>query len=310
MGELKKERINTITGIKILALLAIFVWHCNVLKKPDLGARACEILFICSGFCMAYNYYKTDFQGNIYEAIQFVLKRIKKFYPLYIITMLISMFYLVCYKGYILNGALMTTGIFNILLIQSWCTGTFNGAAWFLSALMFCYFCTPFILSILRECNRKKKIYLFIAVLFIRLALEYIRISYPSIISFSLHSYPLVRMLEYFLACIMGSFFIDMKEKLDEYLTIKSKNKYTILFNILEVLGLVSYISAVILFDNIWYRGLFVLIGLILISIYAFQKGIISKILSNKFFTKVSKYEMEFFLWHQVIINFFNANRI
>lgn len=295
-----KVRINSLTGIKILSLFAIFIWHCELLSAPDLGARACEILFICSGFCMAYNYCSTNFQGTIHEAIQFVMKRIKKFYILYIITMLLALFFLVRFKGYVLNGALITMGFFNIFLIQAWCTGTFNGASWFLSALLFCYFCTPFIISILSKCNKKKKIYLFIGVLFVRLLFEYIRIHFPGILSLSLHSYPLIRMIEYFLSCIAGSYFLEVRDSI----LFKKSKKDKIIFNALEVLSLIIYIYLVIKYNNIWYRGVYVFIGLILVIIYAFEQGFISKILSNKLILYFAKYEMEFFLWHQVIINF------
>ena len=248
---------------------------------------------------MAYNYSYVGFQGTIYEAIRFVTKRIKKFYVLYIITMLIALIFLIKFKGYILNGALMTMGLLNILLVQSWCTGTFNGASWFLSALLFCYFCTPFIMSILSKLDKKKKCILFIAILIIRLFLEYARIQFPGILSFSLHSYPLIRMIEYFLACIVGSCFSELKDKLSDK---NIKNRF-IIFSALELLSLITYVFLTIKYNEIWYRGIYVFIGLILIFIYAFEEGFISKLISNKLILYFAKYEMEFFLWHQVIIN-------
>ena len=295
----KKKKIHSITGIKMIALFLVFVWHINIVKEPDLGARACEILFICSGFCMAYNYYDKNFLGTIFEGIDFFIKRIRKFYILYLLTMVIAMFFLVNFKGYILNKALLIMGLFNALLIQTWCTGTFNGASWFLGTLIFCYFCTPFILSIIKKNEKyKKMIILFLSILGIRLILEYIRLNFPGIVSFSLHTFPLIRMLEYFLACIAGVFFSKVKNNIENIKNIKY------IFSICELLVLIMYVLFVIKYNNIWYRGVFSFLGIIMIFLFSFQKGIISEILGCKMIQAFSKYEMEFFLIHQVVINF------
>ncbi len=63
-GNKDKPRINSLTAFKVLALLAVFIWHCELLSYPDLGARACEILFICSGFCMLIIIAMLDFKGR------------------------------------------------------------------------------------------------------------------------------------------------------------------------------------------------------------------------------------------------------
>ncbi len=295
----EKNRIYSITGIKMIALFLVFIWHINIVKTPDLGARACEILFICSGFCMAYNYYDKNFLGTIFEGINFFTKRIKKFYILYLITMVLAMFFLVKYKGYILNKALIIIGLFNTLLIQTWCTGTFNGASWFLGTLMFCYFCTPFILSIIKKNeNYKKMIMLFLAILSIRLILEYIRLNFPGIVSFSLHTFPLIRMLEYFLACIAGVSFLKFRVNIENIKNVR------FIFSLCELVALSMYIFLVVKYNNVWYRGIFSLLGIIVIYLFSFQKGIISKLLGLKIIQEFSKYEMEFFLIHQVVINF------
>ena len=295
----KKEKIYSITGIKMIALFLVFIWHINIVKTPDLGARACEILFICSGFCMAYNYYDKNFFGTIFEGIYFLKKRIKKFYILYLITMIVAMIFLVKYKGYILNKSFIIIGAFNVLLIQTWCTSTFNGASWFLGTLMFCYFCTPFILSIIRKNdNYKKMIILFLGIFSIRMILEYIRLNFPGILSFSLHTFPLIRMLEYFLACIVGVLFLKFRDNIENSKNVK------VIFSICELLVLTIYIFLVVKYNKIWYRGFFSFLGIIMIFIFSFQKGIISKILGCKVIQEISKYEMEFFLIHQIVINF------
>jgi len=295
----EKHKINSITGLKILLLLAIFIWHCGILKAPDVGARACELLFICSGFCMAYNYYQKKFEGTIYEATQFTLKRLKKFYILYIITMILAIIYSVFCKGYRIDGNLIAKTILNVLLLQPWWKlETFNGASWFIAVLTFCYFCTPFIFSILKKYSKQRN-WIFFIILSIRLLIEFGYTHCPSIIYFSMHTYPIVRMLEYFLACIIGIFFLEIAENQEE-----KNQKGKIIIAISEIIVVFAYLFFVIYYNNVLYRGIFVLLGLGLVFIIALENGIISKILSNKCILWLAKYEMEIFLLHQVVINF------
>ena len=54
----KPKRIDSLTGLKAIAMLSLFWWHSPIPNPPaDLGARACEILFVASGFLVGYNYF-------------------------------------------------------------------------------------------------------------------------------------------------------------------------------------------------------------------------------------------------------------
>lgn len=47
----EKTMINSLTGIKVIALLLLFVHHSSLPKLPfELGSRMCELLFVISGF--------------------------------------------------------------------------------------------------------------------------------------------------------------------------------------------------------------------------------------------------------------------
>lgn len=50
------ERIGSFVGLKAIALILVFMWHSKVPRpEMDIGARACEFLFLCSGFLVAWN---------------------------------------------------------------------------------------------------------------------------------------------------------------------------------------------------------------------------------------------------------------
>ena len=56
-----KQMINSLTGIKVIALLLLFIHHSSMPKLPfELGSRMCELLFVISGFLVGYNKYNKN----------------------------------------------------------------------------------------------------------------------------------------------------------------------------------------------------------------------------------------------------------
>jgi peptidoglycan/LPS O-acetylase OafA/YrhL len=133
----------------------------------------CEILFICSGFLVGYNYYKRPMTPTYLSSFKYTYKHIRTFYPLEVINLI--------YGIYLYNKKINLTDIqivlINILLIKAWSRYTdlvckFIGFSWFLSALMFCYFLTPFLLGGIN--NIKNSLILFLFVSFIRISIQMI----------------------------------------------------------------------------------------------------------------------------------------
>ena len=75
-----RRKLSAITGLKVLATLGIFVWHCGFLKSPDLGARCVEIFLVASGFLTAYNHHGL-YTGTFDESIAIVRKKLRAIYP-------------------------------------------------------------------------------------------------------------------------------------------------------------------------------------------------------------------------------------
>lgn len=301
----KLPKIYSITGLKVIVLLCIFIWHWQIVSSPDLGARGCELMFICSGFCIAYNYYNKQMDGTIFEAFNFAKVRLKKFYVLYIITMLFALLWLHLYRNFGLTLYNCVQFFFNVTLTQIFFgSSTFNGASWFLTVLLFCYFCTPFILAIIKKCDKKKLglLFLFLFLLLLRLFLEYINLNLPPLFSTSLHTNPFIRLLEYFISCIAGTYFLLIKQR---DIKINIKNNSFLLWSIVEVFVVLLYVCLVIYGNSFLYRGFYSFLGLILVFVIAFQKGIVSSFLSNKLFLCFAKYELEFYLVHRVVIFYF-----
>lgn len=128
-----------ITGLKVLATLGIFLWHCRFLKSSGLGARCAEIFLVVSGFLAAYNHHGTH-EGTLDESVVIVRKKLRAIYPVYLVGLLLAVACMLIARnagGYTRFG-LAATALVRPALMQAWIPGiafAYNGAAWFLSAV-------------------------------------------------------------------------------------------------------------------------------------------------------------------------------
>lgn len=146
---LKKAQLGSITGLKVLATLAIFVWHCALIKAPDLGARCVEIFLVVSGFLTAYNHHG-EYAGTLDECVAVVRKKLRSIYPVYFAGLLLAATCMLVSKNAqgLSSSGLVVTALVDLVLMQAWIPGIafkYDGAAWFLSAVLVCYAVSPFI---------------------------------------------------------------------------------------------------------------------------------------------------------------------
>ena len=152
------KKLTALQFLRFLAFLLVFLFHSahfDFLYNPGGGGAASAVSFfiLLSGFLAGYACITQNISCNFRESLQYVLKKVKKFYPLYIITTAITLLYSGL-KTYILigdwsaAGALLIQLLKNIFLIQSWFPDgyfSFNSPSWFLSTMMLLYLCkTPF----------------------------------------------------------------------------------------------------------------------------------------------------------------------
>lgn len=88
----RQKSINSIIGIKAIAMLLLFWWHSSIPRPTvDIGARTCEILFVVSGFLVGYNYFNRDVPATWKESIRYAAGKIIKFWPLHFATTIFVM---------------------------------------------------------------------------------------------------------------------------------------------------------------------------------------------------------------------------
>ncbi len=187
----------------------------------------------------------------------------------------------------------------NLFLLQAWNMNdafSYNGVSWFLSALLFCYYVSPVLIKHLKSIKISSIYLILFAVARIAIELIDVKLHYQ-IFPFIPHTSPILRCLEFGI----GLFSIPLFIKLLDYIKKFNKKALFSIFSLIEIVVLGLCIYLMLAKNTTWIRGYFVIVYLVLIFAFAFEKGIISKILSMKPLMLLNKIEFEIFLCHSII---------
>ena len=294
----ENKRIKSLDGLKAIMMIILFCWHTPtnpnaIFEKPivDLGARACEILFITSGFLVGYNHYFKPIPITFKNILNYLIDKIAKVWPAHIIAFILIFIFLLKTNFITIDLSLIFKAILNIFLLQSWTSDpySFNGVMWFISSLLFCYLLAPLMMSIYKRKFVEINV-LFILLIFIRIILELN-------ISIDYHTSPIIRSIEFYIGILMIPFYLKLKDSINN-----NSSHIVLIITIIELIITALYIYLAIKMEGIWIRGYFIIPACLLIFIYALNIGIISKFISSNIFMLFSKIQMEFYIFHQVII--------
>lgn len=229
--------ILSLNGLRFYLFLLILATHYkyiinispigqNLYPFLDQGQFAVLFFFILSGFCIALGYSEKFDIINKTTYFSFIKKRIKKIYPLYIITGLIML--MIYYLPHNVNWLYAFIFLYIPMLApySPFPDGGGNGAGWFISALFLCYLITPFIIKFLKRQNLL--LYLFIlyicivCIALIPLAIPFLRHN----ASF-LYKFPLIRIFHYGFGLVLGMIYATNQYKLQK---IKIIQNHSLLF--------------------------------------------------------------------------------
>lgn len=308
------KKIYTLYSIRFFMFICIFVHHCYdnvkipILRQPTL---AVSFFIILSGFLNGYVYIKKDFK--ITDMVKFTKKRIMKFYPLHLLMLFIAIPLSNAFNLTTIEEGIEFIKRFlsNLFLVQSYINDktfyfSFNGATWYLSTYLFLVFVSLPILTIIRKVNEKrfKNIYLGT----IALTIFIVTIPIFSIIKnrgvneeFWLYIFPPIRLFEYIIGIIFGVICSN----------IKIKFKYdNVIFSFLELFAIallyifIKIIATSSMFGKILDNRLnmWIVPSILMIAVFSYQKGFISKILTFKLFVYLGQITMYMFMIHQPLL--------
>ena len=307
---IKKEKLNQLQFLRFLAFMLVFLRHAekwvHFPTPKGNSVNAITFFFMLSGFVGAYSLEGRIKGCGIKDIFIFMKKKILKIYPLYLISTLayIGVMYLSAVlfgSEAVPAGELVPQLIKNLFLLQSWWPGGYfliNGVSWFLSTLMFLYLFTLPVCSIMEKICKMKRgrlIMLLMIMLLIALLAVYNYTLHGINDEFWLYIFPPARLGEYFIGIIIGYYILSIK---------KDAGGTRIVFTVLEIAALLQWVFIMMIPAEGWrYRVMeWVIPNVILIGIFAYGRGHLSKLFSKKIFAFLGDVSFECFLLHVIII--------
>lgn len=270
---------------RIIGTLVAFISHLYMLLLPNniLGGIGVELFFVLSGFTAYYSWGNKELQFK-----GFIKKRCCRLLPMYIITVFGGLVYMI-YAGYNVIYTFIKLPI-HLLCLQTLfpianITTTFNGAAWYVATLLFCYV----VFIPLKKIKYSIWIMLTYSVLLyvLKPAIESIPLQYH----FFYHS-PFVRVIDFYLGIIACYLFKKNHFSLNPVIT-----------TIIEFFIIASIIILLTLFPtSIKIPAIYGTLFAILFIIANSGKGISYRLGKIKFNQKLSTYSYAFYLIHFLII--------
>ena len=273
----------------------------GILKEGYLGV---SFFFILSGFILAYNY-QNKFLEKKACFRNFVFARWARIYPLHLITFFIAIPYTVSSLGespYIW----IKKALSNLFLIHSFSGDpstyfSFNLVSWSISDEWFFYIAFPFIIYLISKIKHTLSKILISSVIILIPILFYILLPENQKLHHSLfYVNPLFRVIDFFIGIFLFNIFTNQKVK-----SFFNKNS-----NILEFSSLCIFLLFFIFHKEVnqtlrfsvyyWVPMSFIILT------FAFQKGYLSRILSNKILIHLGEISFGVYMFHQLILRYLN----
>lgn len=287
--------IRSYQGIRVIAMLIIFLFHAGIIPN---GIFSVTLFFILSGFFMYYKNFEKSCNTTFFQDLIWGIKKIKRLYPVHLITFLISI--PIRYK-WISNhtiSEIVIMGISNLLLLQTLTPKyalSFNNLSWYLSVTLFCYM---FSKSLIKLINKLKinEVTLIIYIWVTQIVLAIILPLFSENYNYIFYMSPYFRILDFYMGMLLCKKYLNRR--------VVPRN-----CTIIELCILVSFVivyGVSFSLPSQFTRGI-VYSPIFLIGIYyiSYEKGFFSKILKNNVLIKLSKISFEFNMIHELVLIIF-----
>lgn len=318
-GERKVNRIQSLEAMRVFMMCLVFISHLEFLSFYSYGDfynsylhnanLAVDFFFVMSGFGMMNSYLAKSNNKIWINPLKFALDKIKKIYPVYLISILIALPYTL-YLSVMDNGvikAIIKTGVKFIMcmsLTQSLLgkkvySHAINGVAWFLSALFIVYLISPIVMKAVSF--SKKKIFDYIGIIVtgiiaITMKIGFLRIEGITNFDDLSYGFPVLRLFYVVLGMWIAKLYISSLKK-------GVKKKENSLSEITICLLSIIWIAARNNFQggNILKFSIDLMVSGGIIACFSRENGIISNILTKSKILQLSKYTMYVYMLHYPI---------
>lgn len=226
-----RERINSISAVRALACLGVFIAHIGFRISDAIGKCSVSIFLVLSGFVMIYSYYGRNriTKFSVVDNAMFAYRRIKGLYPLYLLTTcLMTVFLFVGQDKTPISQAVVKT-IMNLFIVQEWLPirgSSINYVSWYLCVITCTYFVFPWVLRQIETSYNEKKAVICLVVLYgmqVLMGIIGSKIPTPNYIPngwwredctvWFVFNFPPVRTIDFLIGCNLGYLFLCRKDK-------------------------------------------------------------------------------------------------
>lgn len=216
IGGVKNRRLYGIDFLKIISVIVVFSFHCNMHLSVKFGfltpfisqgAIFMDLFFMISGYALEYNQQNRPLI-SIEKTKMFYRSRIVAIYPLYFLMHILFTLFLDAAPQ---SQKLMLAPI-ELSLIQSFFSGLFpyshNGGSWFLSCLMLCYLIFPLAHNLMAD-TKGEKLYVVLGINYLLSAISPLIVIWLELPN--LYSSPYYRSLEFLSGMILARWMFHQK---------------------------------------------------------------------------------------------------
>lgn len=293
-----KPYIYSLSLLKLVAVMGILGCHTGLIDTFDACGRMVEILFLSSGFLMAYNHHA---QQQPQTGWQVVKSKLPRFYPIHVICFLLQWLFVATWTAKPLSF-LLSVGVLNLALQQAWFVRTefsYNNVSWFLSALVYAYAMTP---TIKRAVIWGEKVpfgllKVFLTLVILRGYCEYLSANASRYVAFDMHCNPFVQMLNYALGYITAV--AAIKQNAFNKLLKTGISAWQL--TVIQILFITVYMLAGYKLADM-ERAFFVILALPIFYVLSFDRGIINRLGRLKPVVWLSSMTLEIFMFHSFIL--------
>ena len=317
----KNSKIKSIQALRAYAFLGIFASHAEMLP---LGAWGVSIFLVLSGFIMFYAYSGRDLETGVEKNILFAIRKIKRLYLPHIITMILAL----AIEVYMFFQYIAPENardfyervVLNVFLVQSWMPDQYmyfslNGVSWYLSTCLFLYFMFPYIIKRVKKYDSFfYPVVKVVAVLCLQILASIILQSFNAteeVAKWGTYILPVYRLGDFYIGMVFGYIFFNSKKNF----TFSNSSYFVVLITVIEIITIglnviaqQAYNDSIGILGSIYFKFtlLYTPLSIIIVYLFALNKGIISKLLTNKLMIYIGEISGYGFIVHMVTIRYYN----
>lgn len=281
-----RKYLSPLNALRFFAALIVVIFHYGKNSFPfdngfladilNSGSIAVSFFFFLSGVVLCYNHLDDGI-----SFVDFIKKRIKRIYPVYIICFLLSLVLaMIFYNSYPKGFSV----ILQLFAIHAWYPGIsleINYPAWSISVEMFFYLVFPFFIKFFQKYSAKK-ITFFVVLIWLLSSIQHL---YFEQVLYELPIYGIGHFILYFPLWHLNTFLFGML--CGKYILMAQKSSFYIGYRIMYLSSFV-FILLILGTDNMvrahTHNGLLSPLFFLLVAGLSLDKSIITRVLSFNFF--------------------------